>query len=153
MLRLKSNLEVAPSTVSHVPLIDILFLLLLFFIINSQLYQPGIEVTLPTTQNHTFYPSNKMVLVISSKIHPETGEVVMYFNDKETTLSQFERVFRDEIRRQKIISGRYQGLDKSQKPALIIKADTTTSHGVMSRVRSIALEWGVTTIDQMGRGK
>ena len=151
MLRLKSNLRPAPSTVTYVPLIDILFLLLIFFIIHTQFYHPGIELTLPKTVNRTFIPTNKMVLVISNQSDPVTGDVVMFFNDKPTTISNFERVFRDELRRRKEISRRF--LDKDKKPALIIKADISTSHGIMSQIRSIALQQGVTTIDQLERAK
>ena len=104
MLRIKSKLKPVSGAIASAPLIDVVFLLLIFFVLNSSLvFQPGITMELPDAMNeemlHAMIPAKKMVLVISGQRDAVTGDQLMFFNNRQINESEFERAFREEIRK------------------------------------------------------
>lgn len=159
MLRIKSNLKPASGAIASAPLIDVIFLLLIFFVLNSSLvFQPGITMELPETMNdemfYSMIPAKKMVLVISGQREGETGEQLMFFNNRQVRVGEFERVFREEIRKNhELIYAHSSELDQDDMPVLLLMADISTPHGLTSRVRSLAKKHGVTVFDVYGTKK
>lgn len=103
------------------PLIDVVFLLLIFFMLSSYfVMQPGIKITLPTAITAKLHPEEDIVIFI-------TSDDRLYLNDKpvflETLLGRLQIV-----------------LKESEVKTVIIKADEKIDLGLAVRVMDIARE-------------
>jgi len=101
------------------PLIDVLFILIIFFTISSTfLEQPGIKLELPKAQSAQSQRAEKAVLYISS-------DAKLYLRDEEVTLAQLPQ--------------KLQALMKNlSEKSLIISADKKVHHGLVVQVMDIA---------------
>jgi biopolymer transport protein ExbD len=105
-------------------LIDVIFMLLLFFMITSTfLEQPGIKLVLPTAKTSTNTEPQEYVLTVDKK-----GE--LFLNRRTVTLAELEA----EIRKV---------LPQMKDSALVLKADQEISHGLVVRVMDMAKRGGV----------
>ena len=105
-------------------LIDVLFLLLIFFMVSSTfLEQPGIKLELPHAQSAVVVEQNDYILFVDK-------EGRMFFNRQEVSLGDLEEHLR-------------QSLPNMKEGALILKADQDVSHGFVVRVMDIAKKSGV----------
>jgi len=105
-------------------LIDVIFMLLLFFMITSTfLEQPGIKLELPTAKTSTNTEPQEYVLTVDKK-----GE--LFLNRQPVTLAGLEA----EIRK---------ALPKMKDGALVLKADQEITHGLVVRVMDMAKRGGV----------
>ena len=110
-----------------VPLIDIVFLLIFFFLLSSNfVLQPGISVSVPFSR-FTLGPQ------VNQEIVSITGGAVpaIYFRDQKTTLTQLGPLFEAAKR-----DGR----------SIIIKADRLTPYELVIAVTNVALEHGISSI-------
>ena len=105
-------------------LIDVIFMLLLFFMITSTfLEQPGIKLELPTAKAETAGEPQEFVLTVDK----EGG---LFLNRKAVALDALEA----EIR---------QALPRMKDGALVLKADREVAHGLVVRVMDLAKRGGV----------
>jgi biopolymer transport protein ExbD len=105
-------------------LIDVIFMLLLFFMITSTfLEQPGIKLELPTARTSANSEPQEYVLTIDKK-----GGV--FLNRLPVNLDGIEA----EIRK---------ALPMMKDAALVLKADQGTTHGLVVRVMDMAKRGGV----------
>ena len=105
-------------------LIDVIFMLLLFFMITSTfLEQPGIKLELPTAQTSANTEPQEYVLTVDKK-----GE--LFLNRQAVALDGLEA----EIRK---------ALPKMKDGALVLKADQEITHGLVVRVMDLAKRGGV----------
>ncbi len=105
--------------VDTTPMTDIVFLLLIFFMLSSSfLIEPGIKLKLPKTQTAEIQAEKKLTVSINrnSKI---------FLNDREIKLEELE----DELRVQ---------LALEKERLLIIRADKEVSHGLVVDIMDIA---------------
>ena len=110
--KVDTNLNIAP-------LIDVVFLLLIFFMLSSHFVtEPGIKLTLPTSVTAKLHPEEDITVYIS-----EDNSV--YLNGEEITLDNLPDMLRAEIQ----ISG---------KKTVIIKADEKIDLGLAVKVMDIA---------------
>ena len=101
------------------PLIDVVFLLLIFFMLSAHFVtQPGIKLTLPTAS--------------TAKLHPEEDVIISITNDNDLYLNE-ENVNLDNLLEKLRVK-----LDKSQKKTVIIKADEKIDLGLAVKVMDIA---------------
>jgi biopolymer transport protein ExbD len=108
-------------------LIDVLFLLLIFFMVTSTfLEHPGMKLELPSAENSETTRVEEPVLYIGSK-----GEIM--FNDQVIPLDSLENVMKNTIT---------LGEDKT----LILRADKTVQHGIVVRVMDIAKRVGMSKL-------
>ena len=150
MLRLSSNLKVRSIVMETAPVIDVVLLLLLFFILNSSMVlQPGVKIDLPETIEYTMLPTNKMIVLIPATKDEETGKQLLFFNNKVIKFDDFERLFREQLRKNKKINYTYSSGDNSMNTVLVIKADISTPIGLISKIRGLARSQGIGTIDLM----
>lgn len=99
--RRKETAEVSTESLN-----DIMFFLLLFFLILSTLVNPSvIKVNLPTSQNNTVTPIKPIPLDI-------TADRKFYLNNKEVQLNDLETAITDEVKNIK-------------EPSLILRFDNT----------------------------
>jgi biopolymer transport protein ExbD len=105
-------------------LIDVIFMMLLFFMITSTfLEQPGIKLELPTAQTSANTEPQEYVLTVDKK-----GE--LFLNRQAVALDGLEA----EIRK---------ALPKMKDGALVLKADQEITHGLVVRVMDLAKRGGV----------
>lgn len=119
----RSEEETPSLGITMAPLIDVVFLLLIFFMISTTFrVRPGLELNLPRSGGQTQVPSDRWVV----SLNPE-GEI--YLNQEKTTLSSLESRIR-----------------ANNRP-VVVRADKTIPHGlvvsVLDRIRSA----GVDTVD------
>ncbi|MCG2713959.1 MAG: biopolymer transporter ExbD [Candidatus Omnitrophica bacterium] len=101
------------------PLIDVVFLLLIFFMLSAHFVtQPGIKLTLPTASTAKLHPEEDIIISI-------TNDNALYLNEKKVNLDNLLEKLRVK-------------LNKSQKKTVIIKADEKIDLGLAVKVMDIA---------------
>ncbi len=106
------------------PLIDVLFILIIFFTISSTfLEQPGIKLDLPKATSSQAQVVEKAVLYI-------TKDSELYFKDDPVTLEALPEILR-------------KAMGERSEKSLIINADQKVTHGLVVEVMDIARVNGV----------
>ncbi len=101
--------------INMAPLVDVVFLLLLFFMLTSHLVQnPAIKVNLP--ESKTAVSEEESVKTISI-----TGEGKIFFMDSQVDLKRLQATIR-------------KSLTDTEKVSLRIRADRNASVGLLMRV-------------------
>ncbi|MDX6766683.1 MAG: biopolymer transporter ExbD [Candidatus Methylacidiphilales bacterium] len=111
------------------PLIDVVLLLLIFFILSSSfVLQPGIKVSPPRGVSNSGVRDIQFIVNISAQNPP-----MIFLNDKVTDLAQLENEFRRIAR---------------SKPdaTVVLRADAAVTHGLVTEVMSMALSAGVAVV-------
>ncbi|OQX84025.1 MAG: hypothetical protein B6D53_00995 [Candidatus Omnitrophica bacterium 4484_49] len=112
---LKGDLDIAP-------LIDCVFLLLIFFMLTSTFVKPaGIRVNLPRTVTADLLTEGKFVIVI-------TGEDIVYYRDKAVSIEKLKQLLQKE---------------KERTKGVLIKADKRASLGRIIQVWDMCRELGI----------
>jgi biopolymer transport protein ExbD len=126
-VKLERNFQINPALVGVVPLINVMFLVLLFFGLGSRfILQSGLAISLPTS-TFTLTPSREPQLV-SVTASPVPS---IYLGDQRITLEELSPRL-----------AKVQGKDRS----LVIKADRTTSYEMLVRVMNIGLQQGFSIV-------
>lgn len=119
-LELKSNLDLTP-------LVNIIFLLLLFLVVSSSFIQrPGIKVNLPVSPS--IWGEEKERIFVSL-----TYDNILFLNEKRTNWKEFPEILNETVL-------------KLQNPLLIINADEKSMHGEIIKIMDIAKETGIRNI-------
>lgn len=118
-MRLKANLN-EDSVVLITPLIDIMFLILIFFVLNTSFTNNrAIEVDVPQTISGSETGEIEMTILL-------TKDHRIYINETETTLSSFSLTLLESI-------------GSVTNPVIIIEGDRAISYdflmGIMDRVK------------------
>lgn len=105
-------------------LIDVLFLLLIFFIVSSTfLEQPGMKLDLPKTSGREIAQMEGYTLFI-------TSEGTMFLNEEPVTLTDLSR-------RLKVLAS------EVEERGLVLKADENVRYGLVVEVMDIAKQSGI----------
>ena len=111
-IRVSTRLNIAP-------LIDVVFLLLIFFMLSSHFVtQPGIKITLPSAATAKLHPEEDIIISI-------TEDSNLYLNEKLVTLENLLKQLKMEI-------------VKTEKKTVIIKADEKINLGLAVKVMDLA---------------
>ncbi len=131
-MKFKRRVAIFSGQLELTPLVDVVFLLLIFFLLSSSLIpSAGIKVDLPESVASTSVQSSDVVLTITDK-----NEV--YFRDKLISpLEGFEQL-RAELAKVKLAHG-------DETPRLIVQADKKIPYGRVIEIISIAWEEGFYT--------
>ncbi len=101
------------------PLIDVVFLLLIFFMLSSHfVHHSGIKITLPQTFTAKLHPEEDIIISI-------TKDNSVYLNEEEVTLNNLL----DKLRMK---------LAEAKKKTVIIKADEKIDLGLAVKVMDMA---------------
>jgi biopolymer transport protein ExbD len=120
----KTHCPIAKGLMDPAPLVNVVFLLLLFFMLSSMyVQQPGHLVDLPTSSTPTVGSFQSLVVTVTSKN-------LLFFNNQPTTLADLQKALREEARR-------------TPNQELIIKADKQVPHGTVVEIMNIAFKAGV----------
>lgn len=124
------------------PLIDIVFLLLIFFMLTANfILQPGIKVTLPAAENSQPQEDQKISIFIS-----ESDEI--YLDDLKVAIDDLEGILKDK-------------LETVTDKTVVIRADEKIDLGLAVRIMDIAKGAGSSNVviatdsdpDKTGRNK
>jgi len=100
-------------------LIDVLFLLLIFFMVSSTfIEQPGMKLELPESKSALIEKIKDLVLQINA-------DGTMVLNDENVRLENLEELFK-------------QMLPKLEEKSLVLKADKSVPHGTVVKVMDLA---------------
>jgi biopolymer transport protein ExbD len=126
-MRLHRTVRYNPVFFTVVPLINVLFLVILFFALSSSfLLQPGIAVTLPVS-SFTLGPRRNPLMVSITA----TPTVVVYFQDKKMTVADFVGSL-----------GALPATDRT----LIVKADRGAPYDAVMQVTCAGLDRGFSVV-------
>ncbi|MBU1124988.1 MAG: biopolymer transporter ExbD [Candidatus Omnitrophica bacterium] len=122
----RMELEHGLKQIDIAPLIDIIFQLLIFFMLTSSfIMQPGIKINLPKAVTSEVVKFEKIEIMI-------TAENVTYLNEKVVTLKDLKLLF---------------GQVAKRKQSVLIKADQRTSLGRVVEIWDMARETGISQIN------
>jgi biopolymer transport protein ExbD len=126
-VKLERNFKINPALVGVVPLINVMFLVLLFFTLGSRfVLQSGMAISLPTS-TFTLTPSREPQLVtITASPIPS-----IYHGDQRIALEELGPRLKE-----------VPGKDRS----LVIKADSTTSYDLLMSVVNVGLQQGFSIV-------
>ncbi|MDT8316914.1 MAG: biopolymer transporter ExbD [bacterium] len=124
-LRRKKRIESPPDIT---PMIDVVFLLLIFFMISTTFINtPGIKITLPeATSDEIKTEKTTIRLVISNK-----GDI--YMDDEKLALEALGNIFTSAAK-------------EAKESIVIISADENASHGSVVKVMDSAKNSGITRL-------
>lgn len=127
-MRFKGRMEIEHGLkqIDIAPLIDIIFQLLIFFMLTSSfVMQPGIKVNLPKALTSEVVTAENIEILV-------TAENVTYLNGKVTTLPELRSILK---------------LAAKRNQSILIKADRRTSLGRVVEIWDIARDLGITQIN------
>ncbi len=120
------KLEHGLKQIDIAPLIDVIFQLLIFFMLTSSfVMQPGIKVNLPKAVTSEVVKMENVEIIVS-------GENVTYFNGKVVTLDELKNLAKQVARRNQPI---------------LIKADRRASLGRVVEIWDLCRDLGINQIN------
>jgi biopolymer transport protein ExbD len=124
--RLKRRTAIKKGQLDIAPLIDVMFLLLIFFMLTSNfVVQPGIKVSLPKAISSEVIRRENLVVTL-------TGQDLMFLNDEPVTIQELTARIRDAAQESKTV---------------LLKADTGASLGRVVEIWDLCREAGVPQIN------
>ncbi len=125
-MKFSRHLELEKGRLDIAPLIDVIFLLLIFFMLTSSfIMQPGIKVNLPGAITGKIAPRENLEILINAKDH-------IYISKKRISLKE--------------LSSRLRTAEKTNTPVLI-KSDKSASLGKVVSVWDLCREVGITNVN------
>lgn len=124
-----THVKVGKGFIDAAPMVDVVFLLLIFFILSSPfVLQPGIKVVLPPSDVKT--PGAFQGLVVTV-----TRSDMLFFNEQRTSMAGLQKSLQAVAK---------QGTAPQE---LVIKADKQVSHGTVVQIMSLAMQAGISSIN------
>ena len=124
--RLKRRTEIKKGQLDIAPLIDVMFLLLIFFMLTSNfVVQPGIKVSLPKAISSEVIRSENLIVTL-------TGQDLLFLNDEPVTVQQLIPQIRQAAQENKTV---------------LLKADTNASLGRIVEIWDMCREAGIPQIN------
>jgi len=131
-MKFKRRVAIFSGQLELTPLVDVVLLLLIFFVLSSSLiFSPGIKVELPESAASTAVQTTDLVIIITEK-----NEV--YFRDRLISPLEGYEQLHTELRKVKLAHG-------DETPRLIINADEKIPWGRVIHIMGIAWEEGFLT--------
>jgi biopolymer transport protein ExbD len=125
-MRFRRHVEFEKGQLDIAPLIDVVFLLLIFFMLTSSyIFQPGIKIDLPKAVTSDVIGEKNLIITISSKDR-------IYLKGSQVTLKQ--------------LKSRLAKAADDDRP-LLIEADRKASVGRIVRIWDLCRETGLTQIN------
>ncbi len=124
--RLKRRTTIEKGQLDIAPLIDVVFLLLIFFMLTSNfVLQPGISVSLPKAITSEVISSENMVVTL-------TGQDLLFLNEKPITINDLIARLKEAARDQKTV---------------LLRADINASLGRVVEIWDLCREFGIPQIN------
>jgi biopolymer transport protein ExbD len=130
----KTHCQTSKGLVDPAPLVNVVFLLLLFFILSSPfVMQTGFGVDLQQSSQSTISSIQSLVVTV-------TRDNLLFFNNQPIPIEKLESALREAVQ---------QGRGRQ----LIIKADRQVSHGTVTQIMSLALKAGISMVNIAARAE
>lgn len=124
--RLKRRTEIKKGQLDMAPLIDVVFQLLIFFMLTSNfVLQPGIKVSLPKAISSEVIRSENLVVTL-------TGQDLLFLNGEPITINDLTPRIREAAQENKTV---------------LLKADTQASLGRVVEIWDLCRDQGVSQIN------
>lgn len=144
----ETKLKIFKGPVDLIPMIDISFILLVYFLISTSYdFQPGLKVNLPTNKLAPVVAGNKLVVVITTKGDPNIDtNIVTYFNNKQVTLAELSNELNAIINQRSLkTSEKEEDSQKSldlnnRRPTISLKVDQDVPYKHVQKIFQIAYE-------------
>ncbi|MBN1872396.1 MAG: biopolymer transporter ExbD [Candidatus Omnitrophica bacterium] len=125
-MKFKRRTELKKGQLDIAPLIDVVFLLLIFFMLTSSfIFQPGIKVNLPKAVTSEAVHEKSLVILITDKD-------MIFLNERAITTNE--------------LNSRLRIAAKEKKP-LLIKADRHASMGKIVEIWDMCRDTGISQIN------
>jgi biopolymer transport protein ExbD len=126
-LKLTRNLQFNPALINLIPLVNVCFLVVIFFALSSRFaLQPGLAVTLPIS-TYTLAPqSDAQIISVTAAPIP-----TIYFRDEKVTLEEL---------------GKRLAAGRGKARTLILKADRSTSYDLLVQIMNAGLAHGFSIV-------
>ena len=147
MLRIKPNVTVMSVPRLSIPLVDLFFILLIFFMIsNSVVFWPGTKVEtsvrLPRSREPSMSEADKVVVTIT-----QSGR--LFFNDRNVAWDDLERELSELVRESRIAAAHRTNdstdaaTRRMRSPLLVLRADKGIAYEQIMSVMSLARSLGL----------
>ena len=147
--RARTNVKIVAGPVPLAPLVDVVFLLLIFFMISSSLvFWPGLRVEtraqLPPSRTKSMTAADKLVITM-------TRADLLFFNDTPVSWDALELRLKEAVLSSDPIGEKQNATSPTQKkqarrlPLVVLRADTNIPYGKIVEIISLArsLDLGV----------
>jgi len=129
----RTHCQISKGLIDAAPLVNVVFLLLLFFVLNSQfVMQSGIPLILPSSAQYPVRDSFQSLVVTV------TSDNLLFFHDQPLPMDKLEQTLREAVQ---------QGLGHE----LIIRAGSQVSMGTEFEIVSAANRAGITMVNMAAR--
>jgi len=149
-MRIKPTVKIVSGPLSLAPLVDVVFLLLIFFMISSSLvFWPGTKVetkvNLPRSRTNSMSAADKLIVTM-------TRSDLLFFNDSPVSWDDLELMLREAVRRSRLATAKRTSPDNGndavkmlRSPLVVLRADESIPYGKIIEVMSLArsLDLGV----------
>jgi biopolymer transport protein ExbD len=129
MIRFTQQQSSSPGDVNLTPMIDIIFNLLIFFLIVAVISQKGLNLTLPKTSTAEKRPDKSLEITV-------TGDKRFLFDGEEIAASQIEAALLKEKNK----------ADDEKADNILLKADVEAPFGMFVKVMDTARKVGLTNL-------
>lgn len=127
-MRFQTHNQIVKGLVDPAPLVDVIFLLLLFFLLSSPfVMQSGFGVILPPADVPTASSFQTLVVTV-------TRDNLLFFNTLPTDLTKLQKDLEAAAKRGRNVE-------------LVIKADRQVSHGTLVNIMNVAVKSGISVIN------
>lgn len=125
----RTHSKIAKGRVDPAPMVDVVFLLLIFLVLSSPfVLQPGFgTVILPAVNNNDTTSFQNLVVTVSR-------DNLCFFNGQPIALDALQQSLA-------------RAAQETRNPELIIKADGQVSHETVIKIMSMAFEAGITGVN------
>jgi biopolymer transport protein ExbD len=135
-VKFNRHVKVLAGRLDAVPFVNVMLLLLLFFLIATRFVQePGVSIQLPETATNigTPAPLQPPLIVTVTAENPETRAHTIFFNDEIVDLARLEAQLAEAARR-------------SPRRECVVRADQRVPHGLVVTILGLAERAGLKTV-------
>jgi biopolymer transport protein ExbD len=126
-MKLTRSVQINPALFAVIPLVNVLFLLLVFHTLSSNfVLQPGISITLPFSTFTLGPQRNTRIVTVTSAPAPS-----IYYRDEKFTFDGFAKKLSQ---------------DRGRDRTLIIKADRDAPYSLVVKIMSQGLQSGYSVV-------
>jgi biopolymer transport protein ExbD len=126
-MKLTRSVHLNPFLIFVVPLVDLIFLVLLLFLVSSTfLLHPGISVNLPFSKFTLGPQKNPLIVSITAGPYP-----MIYYRDQQIQLRELARRLEQ---------------DRGAEQSIVIQADRLAPQGSVVEVMNLCLENGYSVV-------
>ena len=125
-MKIRRTVHVKQGPIDVAPLVDVVLLLLVFFILSSSfVLQPGIHVNPPRSVHDAGVRDSRYVITVTADVPP-----LIFFNDKQMNLAELKT--------------RLTELAEAKGDVnVVLRADQEVKHGTVVRIMNYAIQAGL----------